>query len=53
MKNQIFKTTQGKLLIISICMALVLVGFIGFYVATDAALAKTLILTFFANTFGG
>jgi uncharacterized membrane protein len=53
MKNQIFKTTQGKLLIISICMAMVLVGTIGFYVVTDAALAKTLILTFFANTFGG
>ena len=53
MENPIFKTTQGKLLITSICMALVLVGFIGFYLATDADMAKTLILTFFANTLGG
>ncbi|HSL62535.1 MAG TPA: small multi-drug export protein [Desulfotignum sp.] len=53
MKNSIFKTIEGRLLMAGLLMALLLVGTIGFYLATDRAIAKTLILTFFANTFGG
>lgn len=34
-------------------MALLLTGVIGYYLATDTGLAKTLILTLFANLFGG
>jgi len=53
MKNSIFNTIEGKLLLAGIIMALILLSCIGFYLFTDRDLAKTLILTFFANTFGG
>lgn len=53
MKNSIFKTTEGRLLMAGMLMGLLLVGTIGFYLATDRTIAKTLILTLFANIFGG
>jgi uncharacterized membrane protein len=53
MKHAIFNTIEGKLLLTGMGMALILVGTIGFYLFTDTDIAKTLILTFFANTFGG
>jgi uncharacterized membrane protein len=53
MKHSIFNTSEGKLLLTGMTMALILLGTIGVYLFTDAGIAKTLILTFFANTFGG
>jgi uncharacterized membrane protein len=53
MKHSIFNTTEGKLLMTGMVMALLLAGTIGYCLFTDADLAKTLILTLFANLFGG
>ncbi len=53
MQDSVFKTLEGKLLLAGIFLTLLLTGAIGFYVATDTETAKTLILVFFANTFGG
>lgn len=53
MKNSIFNTPEGRLLMAGMGMALLLTGVIGYYLATDTGLAKTLILTLFANLFGG
>jgi uncharacterized membrane protein len=53
MKNSIFNTPEGRLLMAGMGMALLLTGVIGYYLATDTGLAKTLILTLFASLFGG
>jgi uncharacterized membrane protein len=53
MKHRLFNTTEGRLLMAGFFLIFLLVGTIGYFIATDADTAKTLILTFFANTFGG
>jgi uncharacterized membrane protein len=53
MKNSLFSIPEGRLLMAGMAMALLLMGTIGVYLFTDTDMAKTLILTFFANTFGG
>lgn len=53
MKHFLVRTTEGKILILGIFLSLVLLAATAFYAVTDFDTAKTLVLAFFAHTFGG
>lgn len=53
MKQKIFNTSEGRILLIGLLLSLILLVIIGYYAVIDIETAKTLVLTFFAHTFGG
>ena len=53
MKQKLFYTTEGRILFIGFALSLLLLIIIGYFATIDIETAKTLVLTFFAHTFGG
>ncbi len=53
MKQKLFYTTEGRILFTGFMLSLLLLIIIGYFVTIDIQTAKTLVLTFFAHTFGG
>ena len=53
MKHFLVRTVEGKILILGIFLSLILLAATAFYAVTDFDTAKTLVLAFFAHTFGG
>jgi len=53
MKQKIFYTSEGRILFIGFALSLLLLIIIGYFATIDIETAKTLVLTFFAHTFGG
>ena len=53
MKQKLFHTTEGKILLAGFMLFLLLLIVIGYYAIIDIAIAETLGLAFFAHTFGG
>ncbi|MBU1194937.1 MAG: small multi-drug export protein [Proteobacteria bacterium] len=53
MKQKIFFTTEGRILLFGLFLSLLLLVLIGYFSVVDTEIAKTLTLTFFAHTFGG
>jgi uncharacterized membrane protein len=53
MKQKLFYTSEGRILFIGFALSLLLLIIIGYFATIDIETAKTLVLTFFAHTFGG
>lgn len=53
MKNNIFNTTESRLLLGGVILSFLLIALISYYAVTDIHTAKILVLVFFAHTFGG
>jgi uncharacterized membrane protein len=53
MRDNLFTTVEGKLLLTGTFLALALLGGVIFYAVTDFETAKTLVLTFIAHSIGG
>ncbi len=53
MKQKIFYTTEGRILLTGLMLSLLLLIIISYFATIDIEIAKTLGLTFFAHTFGG
>jgi uncharacterized membrane protein len=53
MKQKLFYTSEGRILLSGILLSLLLLIVIGYFAAIDIETAKTLSLAFLAHTFGG
>jgi uncharacterized membrane protein len=53
MKQKLYQTIEGKILFTGLFLSLVLLLVIGYFAAVDIEIAKTLVLAFFAHSFGG
>lgn len=53
MQQKLYQTIEGKILFTGILLSLVLLIVIGYFAAVDIETAKTLVLAFFAHSFGG
>ena len=53
MKQKLFYTNEGKILLTGLLLSLLLLIVIGYFATIDIEIAKTLGLTFFVHSFGG
>ncbi len=53
MRKKLYQTTEGKILFTGILLSVLLLMAIGYFVVIDLEMAKILVYTFFAHTFGG
>ena len=53
MKQKIFSTNEGKILLAGFILTSLLLIIIGYFATVDIETAKTLVLTFVVHTFGG
>jgi len=53
MKQKLYQTTEGKILFAGVLLSLALLIVIGYFAVMDMEIAKILVLTLIAHTFGG